>query len=290
MAAAPLHSASYDSYADLLQAVSQRVKDELTVKRSAPTQSKPRPVKNENPKKVIPGGRAILGNDSDEENDEDEEVFDVDAADMLGWETVVRLFWSFSRSLSADLHSQDSIEPTETVLKFRNLSPSLIPTPTPAFPVPLSLPTSASSAPSDITQTLEQDFQTALDKSTLLVNLQQRYISRRIAAGNTGDSSPGAAIQDALAALMDILKGRGTGGSTSDDEPATNALQEIDGTMGDVEATAALLLGQVYTQNVQHPSVDMREIAIVSDRSRDFGRFLPTRAPVLSGLEFETEE
>ncbi|KAI8916656.1 hypothetical protein DFJ77DRAFT_510089 [Powellomyces hirtus] len=237
-------SAHYEPYELLLETVTERVRDALVQTKKQPEP----PPRNAAP--MIPGARATLV-DSDDELDEAE------SEDGFGWE-------------STDCPSA----PEEQLVSFRNLSSELIPLgddspehqPTPPRTAPMSLR-------STIAQ-LESEFRSELDKSTMLVDLQHRYMRRRIAAAGARDAP--SATEDILSILMELVRGASPA-SPQEYKPASVAANAAE-----LEEFETELLDRLR-DHLERPDPFVTPgnlcASMVSEQSRDFGRFIPTRVP-----------
>ncbi|KAI8591137.1 hypothetical protein BDZ88DRAFT_412473 [Geranomyces variabilis] len=313
-----MHTAQYDSYDSLLSTVSQRVKSALgqqqrvgakkTKKQDAAPETRSLPRR----RVVIPGARATLFDDDDDDDDDEHDEYyetrdgagaddDWASEDTLGWE-------------SADSASL----PDEPLVKFRNLSFDLVPIdetpldPIAAAPAPRAI---AAATPHSLRRTiaqLEAEFTSELDKSSMLVDLQYRYMRRRLAHGNGDDSS--SATADILSILMEMVRAQTGVALSAEDEESDNAV--AGGGLGsaaeedaddEVEVEESLL--DRLREHLERPEyyigpneshgglaavasgdAQLLSETMVSERSRDFGRFIPTAVPRFGINLHEREE
>ncbi|KAI8818514.1 uncharacterized protein EV422DRAFT_569566 [Fimicolochytrium jonesii] len=313
---------SYDSYDDLLNTVTARVKDVLaadtTRAKALSSSTKPlahpnaTPQKGRKVKKVVPGARATLDDsddseefdDSEEEGDERGDEWEEDG---LGWE----------------LHDRPNA-PIEAPLAFRNLSTDLIAPSAIALTSPLLATPPTPITPTLLRQTLaqlEHEFRSELTKSTMLVDLQHRYMQRRLAmpggrGGGAGkrvgsEEEKREAASDILGILVEIMRGGGGGAGGSihghhagDEEFEDGETEEAAITAGptairsgmeDLGETNDLLLQlREHLERRSESLPEDHDIAAAavegngtdvrvsaSERSKQFARFLPTKVPSL---------
>ncbi|TPX66569.1 hypothetical protein SpCBS45565_g04367 [Spizellomyces sp. 'palustris'] len=182
---------SYEPYDALVDACVSRVRDAMSTRNPLVTSASVghTPKLERNIEKHIPGGRAVLESDDDDDDSDIIEMEKVEAADdVLGWE-------------SAD----SPAAPEEALVSFRtDLAPLETPdVPLPAFPIARTRP-----APKTHTHAsnLDSQFEIELNKSAVLVDLQEKYIHRRLASAHSTGDTAASAIQDALTILMEMLQ------------------------------------------------------------------------------------
>ncbi|KAJ3150823.1 hypothetical protein HDU89_002820 [Geranomyces variabilis] len=314
-----MHTAQYDSYDSLLSTVSQRVKSALgqqqrvgakkTKKQDAAPETRSLPRR----RVVIPGARATLFDDDDDDDDEDEHDGYYESRDGAGadddWASEDTLGWESADSASL---------PDEPLVKFRNLSFDLVPIDeTPLDPIIAApAPRTTAATPHSLRRTiaqLEAEFTSELDKSSMLVDLQYRYMRRRLAHGNGNDSSS-SATADILSILMEMVRAQTGVALPAEDEESDNAVaggglsraaeEDAD---DEVEVEESLL--DRLREHLERPEyyvgpnesrgglaavasgdAQLLSETMVSERSRDFGRFIPTAVPRLGINLHEREE
>ncbi|KNC98441.1 uncharacterized protein SPPG_06146 [Spizellomyces punctatus DAOM BR117] len=183
---------SYEPYDSLVDACVSRVRDAMTSNRNPLVNSASvgRTTKLErNTKKHIPGGRAVLESDDDDDDSDIVEMENVEAGDdVLGWES-----------------TDSPAAPEEALVSFRT---DLVPFETPAVPLPAFPIAPTRPAPKAHTHAsnLDSQFEIELNKSAVLVDLQEKYIHRRLASAHSSGDTAASATQDALTILMEMLQ------------------------------------------------------------------------------------
>ncbi|KAJ3167171.1 hypothetical protein HDU88_002508 [Geranomyces variabilis] len=306
-----MHTAQYESYDSLLSTVSQRVKSALGQQHRVSAKKPKRdgaPVTRSLPRRkvVIPGARAMLFDDDDDDDDDNDghdgyyESRDGAGADD-DWASEDTLGWESADSASL---------PDEPLVKFRNLSFDLVPIDeTPLDPIIAApAPRTTAATPHSLRRTiaqLEAEFTSELDKSSMLVDLQYRYMRRRLAHGN-GDSSS-SATADILSILMEMVRAQTGVALSAEDEESDNAvagggLSSAAEEDADDEVEESLL--DRLREHLERPEysrggglaavasgdAQLLSETMVSERSRDFGRFIPTAVPRFGINLHEREE
>ncbi|KAJ3160180.1 hypothetical protein HDU86_001016 [Geranomyces michiganensis] len=243
------------------------------------------------------------------------------------------------------MHDDSASVPDEPLVKFRNLSIDLVPIddddegdettsapPPPPPPVKTTIITALTPATATTTATitttaattttaaalrrtiaqLEAEFTAELDKSSMLVDLQHRYMRRRLAsaataAGGVGGAVPPAAspsssssaTADILSILMEMVRAQQQQQvvvAVPAEEAPRNEIQEDEFEESLLERLREHLeRPEYYAGGGEGDGVGGEQLLLaetmVSERSRDYGRFIPTAVPRFGlGLELHHHE